>query len=298
MLNLVNGTKSIFEILIDKLKKAKIEYGVSIHWYIMTSLENNDDTIRFFEDNMYFDYGKENITFFKQGVLPMLDEAGKIILESKDKVKFAADGNGGVFKALGAHVLTNMKNKGIEWVYISGVDNILVNFVDEVFLGGTIESKLDIASKSVLKQNPNEKVGLICNKNNKPCVIEYTEIPDNMLNSKKTNGELMLSEANIVSNLFSIHLLEKLVNVPLPYHVAKKKCNMLDKQGEKKMASEPNAYKFETFIFDSYNYVDDVFVMRVKRENEFAPIKNKEGEDSPETACKLYNELYKSDSVS
>jgi len=289
MLNVFGGPKSIFEILIDKLKAVKLKYGVTLHWYIMTSEENNQDTINFFEANDYFKYGKENITFFKQGVLPMLDVDGNVILDTKSQVKFAADGNGGVFSAIAHNILEDIKMRNIKWLYISGVDNILVNYADEVFLGGTIDTGKLIGSKSILKEYAEEKVGVICKKNGKPGVIEYTEIPENLLNEKKEDGELLLCESNIVSNIYSVELLEKIGEKNLPYHVAFKKCDVLDNNGEKISVDTPNAYKFETFIFDSYEYTDDIFILRVKREDEFAPIKNKEGLDSPETAIFAYN---------
>ena len=275
--------KFLFEILVDKLKEANKKYGVIIPWYIMTSEENNSDTIEFFEKNDFFGYDKSCVIFFKQGELPMQDTNGNIILSEKTKIKFASDGNGGVFKALCDNVLEDMKRRDIKYVYFSGVDNILVNFVDSIFLGGMIDKGYIAASKSVEKAYPEEKVGVICKRKGKPAVVEYSELPCEMRDLRYANNELVYADANIVSNIFDIDLISKAGD--LPYHVAKKKCKEYKVDGN---VLEVDGYKYETFIFDIYNKLQDIFVFRVKREEEFAPIKNKEGEDSPETAVKLY----------
>lgn len=292
MLDIFNKQISIFEILCSKLKYAKKIYGTSVHWYIMTSEENNDETEEFFITNNYFEYGKENISFFKQGQLPMLDEDGKVILESKHSIKLAGDGNGGIFKAMSKEVLDEMKENGIEWVYVSGIDNILAEIIDPLLIGLTISNNVMVSSKTILKEDPNEKAGVVCMKNGKPAVIEYTEISEELKSKRKLNGELELCEMNIVSNLFNIKLLEEVKRSKLPYHVAHKKCDLLDSNGDVKTALEPNSYKFEAFIFDIYNYIEDILLLRVKREDEFAPIKNKEGLDSPETAKEMYEKKY------
>ncbi len=283
MLDIFGKRVSIFELLITKLKEANRQYNVTIPWYIMTSEENNSDTIEFFEKNDFFGYDKSCVIFFKQGELPMQDTNGNIILSEKTKIKFASDGNGGVFKALCDNVLEDMKRRDIKYVYFSGVDNILVNFVDSIFLGGMIDKGYIAASKSVEKAYPEEKVGVICKRKGKPAVVEYSELPCEMRDLRYANNELVYVDANIVSNIFDIDLISKAGD--LPYHVAKKKCKEYKVDGN---VLEVDGYKYETFIFDIYNKLQDIFVFRVKREEEFAPIKNKEGEDSPETAVKLY----------
>jgi len=147
--------KSLFEISADTLKRAKTKYDVYIPWYIMTSRENNDDTIKFFESNNYFGYPKENITFFKQGELPMIHENGKILLETKSRIREAADGHGGIFEAMSRNnILADMKKRGVEWIFIGGIDNILLNVVDPLFIGMAAKSKVKAASKTVVKRDP------------------------------------------------------------------------------------------------------------------------------------------------
>lgn len=281
--------KSIFEILCDTMKSYSKEYGIQIPWYIMTSEDNNNDTVKFFEDNNYFEYGKENIKFFKQGQLPMLNTDGKVLLSDKGRVKLAADGHGGIFNCMIKQgMFEDMKNKGIKWVFISGVDNILVKPVDKVLLGLVIEKNVLAGAKSLIKSYPEEKVGVFCKKNGKPSVVEYTEISKEMAEERKENGELKYSESHILSNLFNVEVIEQMSKNSLPYHVAFKKSNYMDKNGEVIVPVEPNAYKFESFLFDAFEKLDDIAILRVKREEEFSPIKNAEGTDSPETAKEMY----------
>lgn len=285
--------KCIFELLCDILKDASKSFETTIPWYLMTSKENNEETKSFFEKNNYFNYGKENIKFFTQGELPMLDLNGKILMENKSLVKQAADGHGGVFEAICKNgVLQDMENKNLEWVYIGGVDNILAKLVDPFLAGVAIVENKVSAGKSVVKVNPEEHVGVFCKRNGKPSVIEYTEITDEMANMRDENGELLYGESHILCNLFNISVLEKLKEEKLPYHVAFKKAQYMDETGNIVKSDKPNAYKFESFIFDAFSDIDNMIVVRGKREEEFAPVKNKEGVDSPETAKELYEKYW------
>lgn len=293
-LDTINGKKYIFEIIIDRLKKAEKQYNVTIPWYVMTSKENHQDTILFLEKNNYFGYNKDKIKFFKQGELPLIDTQGKIILDENAKIKEAADGNGGIYEALSkSGMLQELKQNQIEWIFISGIDNILSNFIDPILLGLTIKENNVIASKSVAKANPQEKVGVFCKMNGKPKIIEYIDLPEEMAEELDENGELMYGEVNIGTYLYNRSVLENLANAKLPYHAAFKKSGYLNANGKFIEPDEPNVFKFETFIFDAFTRYDDMTIMRVKREDEFAPVKNRTGNDSPETAVKLYNEKYK-----
>ena len=285
--------KSIFEAICDVFKDAEKKYDTVIPWYIMTSKENNDETVKFFEKNFCFGYPKEAIHFFKQGELPMVSPTGKILLDENGMVKFAANGHGGVLQSMDeSGIISQMKNSGIEWVFISGVDNVLVKPIDPILLGMSIHNKVLGAVKSIEKINPKEKVGVFCRKNKKVGVVEYTEISEEMANLRDDYGSLVYGDANAIFHLYNIKGLEKVCKMKLPYHTAYKKTTYLDENGKLIEGEEPNALKFETFIFDSYEMLDDVVVLRVKREEEFAPIKNSKGADSPETARKLYKDYY------
>ena len=292
----LDSHKSLFELLSDNLKEEGKKYGVMIPWFIMTSRENNKDTVEFFEKHKYFGYQKnKNIFFFEQGELPMMDTEGKILIGEDGLIKLAADGHGGIYESLVKTKMTNkMRELGAQWVFIGGVDNCLVKMVDPVLMGIAIDKNVTVACKSVVKANPHEKVGVFCKRNGKPNVIEYSEITDEMAEATDENGELLYGESHILCNLFSIDAIERMGAEPLPYHVAYKKAKYIDKDGNLVVPDSPNAYKFEAFLFDAFGEVDDMAVLRVKREEEFAPVKNSDekGVDCPKTARELYKKFY------
>ena len=293
ILNVKPEPKSLFQIIAENLIKANNKYGIILNWYIMTSTENNDETVKYFEDNNYFGYNSENVKFFKQGNLPLLSEDGKLVINSEYRIKYAASGNGTIYQAmLNDGVIDDMKRKGIKWVFIGSVDNALLNMVDPMLLGLTKKRVTEIASKTIVKNSPYEKVGVFCKKNGKPGVIEYSEIPETLIEEVDENGELMYGESHIMCNLYTLDAIEKIANVELPYHSAHKKVDFMQEDGNMFYAKEANGYKYEAFIFDGFELFDDITLYRGKREEDFAPVKNAEGVDSPETATKLYNDFW------
>lgn len=285
----VNPAQSLFEIFCNQLKEVQTKYGVTIPWYIMTSKENNKATKEFFEKNNYFKYPKDSINFFIQGEIPMLDKNGKILLTEEGLIKRGANGHGGIFEAMFSEgVVDDLKKREIEWVFVVPVDNPLVKMADELMLGCAKKNNVLAIGKSIVKASPEEKVGVFCKRNNRPSVIEYTEITKEMAEKRDNNGELVYGESHINCNLFNIKAIEKIGADKLPYHTAVKKATYINEKGELIKSEEPDCYKFETFIFDSFGKIDNMIVLRGKREEEFAPVKNKEGVDSPETAIKLY----------
>lgn len=286
--------KYLFEILADKLKEENKKYNVTIPWYIMTSSENDGEIRKFFIENKNFGYNSEYIKFFKQENLPLITENKKLIIDKNKLIKEAANGNGGIFNSMYKNkILEDMKQREIKWIFISSIDNILLKVADTTLIGLAEDKKVEIATKSLVRNSPDEKVGAICKKNNKIKVIEYSEMSDEMKNKTNEDGELTFSESHIMCNLFSLKALNNLANKKLPYHIAHKKADYLNDKGELVKVDTPNAYKFETFIFDSWTYFDDIAILRGKREEDFAPIKNKEGVDSPKTAVELYNNYIK-----
>lgn len=289
-----DGGKYLFEIIVDTLKRAREEYGVTIPWYIMTSNENNEDTVSFLEENNYFGYPKEYVYIFEQGKLPLLDEQGKLLVGKDGIIKEASNGNGGIFNSmLKKGAIEDMDKRGIEWVFIGSVDNILLKNVDVLLLGLTASRGNQIGTRTVLKRSPDEKVGVLCKQNNRVKVIEYTELPDDIAGITDDNGELVFGESHIMCNLFNINAVKRSSTKELEYHVAFKKSNYLDKEGNLIEPDKANAYKFEQFIFDSFKLFDDIAILRGKREEDFAPVKNMAGDDSPETAKKLYENYWK-----
>ena len=285
--------KYLFEILSENLKEANNKYGVTIPWYIMTSKDNNDETLNFLEKNNYFGYPKSEVILFKQGELPLIDENGRLLINKDMKIKEASDGNGGVFSSLRTTgMLSDMKERNIKWVFIGGVDNVILKMADVILLGMAIKKGVQIASKSVVKANPHEKVGVFCKMNGQPKVIEYSELPEKMAEEVDDDGELKYGESHIMCNLFSIDAIEKVSKEVLMYHSAFKKNSYIDENGREIIPEEPNSYKFESFIFDSFEFFDDIAILRGKREDDFAPVKNKEGVDSPKTAKELYEKYW------
>lgn len=219
---------------------------------------------------------------------------GKCLYGKDFKIKEASDGNGGVFSSLRTTgILDDMKKRNIKWIFIGGVDNVLLKMVDITLLGMAIDRNVEIASKSIVKANPHEKVGVFCKMNNHPKVIEYSELSKEMAEAVDKNGNLLFGESHVMCNLFSINAIEKISGEPLIYHSAFKKNSYIDENGVEIVPEEPNSYKFESFIFDSFEIFEDIAILRGKREEDFAPVKNKEGIDSPETAKKLYEEYWK-----
>ncbi len=286
----LNGkTKSLFEIIVDKLRNAHEKYNVYLNCYIMTSPENNKETVAFFEKNNYFNYPKEYIKFFMQEDLPLLNKEGKLILGEDGLIKLASEGNGGIFYSMAKKgIIEDMKSKKIKWIFIGSVDNLLVKYVDTLLLGLAIKQNVNIATRTVIKNSPNERVGVLCKKNGRVKVIEYTEVPKEMMVATDEAGEFLYGESHIMCNLFSLEAIEKASTKELKYHVAVKKIKYIDENGKLVNPTEPNCYKFEKFVFDSFGLFDEIAILRGKREEDFAPIKNAEGQDSPETAKKLY----------
>ena len=285
--------KYLFEILAENLKDANSKYNTTIPWYIMTSKENNEETINFLEKNNYFGYPKESVKIFTQGELPLLDMQGHFLINKDMKIKEASDGNGGTYSSLRASgCLADMKEKGIKWIFIGSVDNALLKMADTTLLGMAIEKNVQIASKSVVKANPHEKVGVFCKMNGHPKVIEYTELPEKMAEEVDDNGELKYGESHIMCNLYTIDAIEKISKEPLMYHSAFKKNSYIDENGKEIVPEKENSYKFESFIFDAFEFFDDIAILRGKREDDFAPVKNKEGVDSPRTAKELYEKYW------
>ena len=285
--------KYLFEILAENLKEANQKYNTVIPWYIMTSKENNKETVEFLEKNNYFGYPPNSVTLFIQNEMPLVDTEGKLLINKDFKIKEASDGNGGTYSSLKASgCLADMKEKGIKWIFVGGVDNVLLKMADVTFLGMARDLGYEIASKSVVKANPHERVGAFCKINGRPKIIEYAELPEKMAEEVDINGELKYGESNIMCHLYTIDAFEKISKENLIYHSAFKKNSYLDENLKEVIPQFPNSYKFESFIFDAFELFDDMGLLRVKREEEFAPVKNKEGADSPKTAKELYEKYW------
>lgn len=289
-LKLAHAKKSLFEILCDNLKNVNTLYNVDIPWYIMTSEKNNQATIQFFEENQYFIYPHKNIHFFKQEKLPVTDVNGKLMLSELFLINEASNGNGDVYRALKKNnIIKKLKADGIKWIFICGIDNILVKPVDPLFLGLTINKNYKIASKSIFKEDASSIEAVFVNRNGHPSILLPDELSVGMGDLKNTNGDYLYRDTNALCHLFNISALEKCSDIELPYHRAYKKNTFINYEGMKEIPNTPNTFKFEKFIFDAFEHFDDMLLFRVDKDKEFAPIKDL---DSMDKSTKLYEKKF------
>ena len=295
MLDLSPIKKSLFQIMAEDIKRNNEKYNTIIPWYIMTSEDNDFQTKNFFEINDYFEYPKEMIKFFKQDKLPLIDVTGKLILQEPYLIKEASNGNGNVFKALKENnLIQDLEAKNIKWISFGGIDNVLLKNFDPLFLGLTIGKNLKIGSKSIFKKEPLEKTAVYCKKNGKPAILDYDDINLELSESKLTNTNTYLyREANMLSHIMSIDAVKKVSTIDLIYHRAYKKNSFVNFEGVKQVPDKPNTFKFENFIFDAFAYFDDMLLLRVDENEEFAPIKDFTGIYNPDTAIEKYTNYYK-----
>lgn len=286
--------KSLFQLQAERLLRLSRQAGKAIPWYIMTSEENHAETTAFFKDRRYFGLPERDVTFFKQGQLPVVDAEGRILLAAKGRLSQGPNGNGGCFLALrDSGALEDMRRRGVEYVFFYSVDNALVKVCDPHFIGYAMAAGLPAASKAVVKAGPEEKVGVLCTRGGRPSVVEYSEMTPEMLGARDAAGRLRFESANIAIHLFTRAFLERSASADLPYHVAHKKIAYAGADGSPVTPTSPNAYKFELFMFDLFPLAEGMAGLLVKREEEFAPVKNRDGVDSPASARALMLGLHK-----
>lgn len=278
----------IFEMLINNLLDVVKETGAWVPLYIMTSEKNNDDTIAFLKEKNYFGYNPDYVEFFVQEMAPAAAFDGKIYLEGKDRISTSPNGNGGWFISfVKAGLCEKAKAKGVEYINIFAVDNVCQRMADPCFVGAMIDGGYRSASKVVSKANPEEKVGVLCLEDGKPSIVEYYELSEDMRYETRENGELAYKYGVILNYLFNIEDLEKNLENNLTVHIVKKKIAHIDEQGNEVKPETENGYKFETLVLDMIHMMDNCLAYEVVREKEFAPIKNKTGVDSVDTAKEL-----------
>jgi len=276
---------SIFECLINNLKDVCTACGAYVRLFIMTSDKNDEATRTFFTEHGYFGYPQEYVRFFKQDMAPCTDLNGKILLEGKGKIAFSPNGNGGCFSSLKhAGLFDEAKRFGVEWINVFAVDNVLQKIADPVFVGATSLSGAACGAKCVRKCSPAERVGVLCLRGGLPDVIEYYELPEELANARDEAGELLYSYGVILNYLFRADKLEEIMDREIPVHIAKKKIPSLDERGEAVQPTEENGYKYETLIVDLVRLMGSCLPYEVVREREFAPVKNRTGVDSVESA--------------
>lgn len=278
----------IFEMLIRNLMDVVNKTGVWVPLYIMTSEKNNDDTINFFEEMNYFGYDKNYVDFFIQEMAPAASFDGKIFLEAKDRISTSPNGNGGWFISfVKSGLCEKAKKAGVEYINIFAVDNVCQRMADPCFVGAMLDGGYRSAAKVVSKAFPEEKVGALCLEDGKPSIVEYYELTKEMAYQKKENGDYAYKYGVILNYLFNIEDLEKNLEKNLAIHIVKKKIAHVDENGNTVKPETENGFKFETLVLDMVHMMDNCLAYEIVREKEFAPIKNKTGVDSVESAREL-----------
>eukprot|EP01088_Endostelium_zonatum_P008567 TRINITY_DN21712_c0_g1_i1.p1 TRINITY_DN21712_c0_g1~~TRINITY_DN21712_c0_g1_i1.p1 ORF type:complete len:535 (-),score=132.91 TRINITY_DN21712_c0_g1_i1:45-1547(-) len=298
---LLPSHKSLFQIQAEKLialqnliqKRLNLSNPLQIPWYIMTSKPTDKPTREFFSSNNYFGLSASQVTFFEQEVLPCLTNTGKIIMESGHNVALTPNGNGGLYTSMYRNnILSDMKSKGIEYVYQYCVDNILIRMLDPVFIGFMNITNSDVALKILSKTAPDERVGVLCMKDGIPTIIEYSEVTDNVRNQRNVDGKLRFAAGHICMNGFSRAFIENLIDSStgqlkeaIPYHIAVKDIKAAGEAGEDKGRIAKGAWKLEQFVFDVFPKSERIRAWEVEREDEFSPLKNNDGaaSDNPRT---------------
>ena len=269
-----------------KILARTIRYGRAIPFYVMTSEANNAATVKCFEENDYFGLNPDDVFFFTQGMWPGMTQDGKIILDAPGHVFMSPDGHGGLIAALKkSGALDDMKKRGIKSVFFFQVDNPLVEIADPAFIGYHVLNKSEYSLKLCAKRDPKEKVGVPMQFGKTFRMVEYTEMTDEQCNRKGKDGQLYFLYGSPAIHVFDRAFLQREAGKPMPLHLAFKKIPFVDAKGQVVKPDAPNGYKFEKFIFDILPNAKAAAFLAFDQKDEFSPVKNAEGGDSPAT-CK------------
>jgi UDP-N-acetylglucosamine/UDP-N-acetylgalactosamine diphosphorylase len=278
----------LFEVFAKKIAFTGKHYGAPVHWLIMTSLVNHEQTVTFFEEHQYFGLDPEQVHIFSQGLMPAVDFDGKLILGSKSSLAMAPDGHGGSLRALrNSGMVAMMKEKGIEMISYFQVDNPLVRCLDPYFIGFHAQGHSEMSSKMIPKTYPLEKVGHFCDYEGRMMVVEYSDLPVEFQEQVTETGELRFLAGSIALHIFDVNFVEKLggtdTSFRLPFHKAEKKIPHVDAEGNTVKPEFPNGVKFEMFVFDALPFAANPVLIETLRDEDFSPVKSAEGNDSPAT---------------
>ena len=279
----------IFQRLFENLLEVVEKCGKPVPFFIMTSEKNDKDTRDFLESKKYFGYDKNYVKFFVQEMAPCVSLDGKILLEEKGKIATSPNGNGGWFSDLMKNEETRefLEKSNVKWINFFAVDNVLQRIADPVFIGATLDGGYQVGAKTIRKVDPYEKVGVMCKKNGRPSVIEYIDLTEEMAHQTDEDGERVYNFGVILNYIFNLNLLKEIKDKKIPVHVVTKKVECIDEEGMAVKPEQPNAHKFEMLNVDLVEFADSCLTFEVEREKEFAPIKNKTGVDSVESAQAL-----------
>ena len=281
--------RTLFRIHAEKILSLRRRYGSELPLYVMTSEMNREATERFWRERDRLGLGEEGVRFFTQGLMPVVDVNGKMLLERPERVFASPDGHGGVVRALRrTGALAEMRDRGVEHVFYFQVDNPLVKVADALFLGRHVVAGSEFSLKVLRKRDAAEKLGVWALQDGVPAVVEYSDIPPELASSTLPDGRLRFWAGSIAIHAFSVSFLERLGRgVRLPFHRAVKKVRYVERSGER----EGECIKFESFVFDALAHAKHAVAVETTRD-EFSPVKNAVGEDSVMTARADLVELY------
>ncbi len=291
----VNG-KPLFQVFAEYIQKVQQEYGATVPWYVMTSPINDTQTREFFKEHDFFGLDQENVTFFSQGTMTSIGRDGKVLLAEKGKLAENPDGHGGSLKALyKSGAVDDMEGRGVNQISYFQVDNPNVKCLDPLFIGLHALDGAGMSSKMLEKVGPKEKVGNFVQVDGRIQIIEYSDIPDELAEARSDDGSLQFNAGSIAIHVISTGFVKQLNEgeggFALPFHRADKKVPHINLEtGERIEPDEANAVKLEMFVFDALPLAETSIILETDRVEEFAPIKNAEGDDSPETSRKLQSQ--------
>ncbi len=281
----------IFERIVSNLMDVTSAADTPIHLFIMTSDKNHETTVSFFNEHNFFGYDSNYVHFFKQDMAVATDTEGKVYMDSKFHIADSPNGNGGWFiSMINAGLLDIIDKDGIEYLNVFAVDNVLQRIADPLFIGAMLERGVSCGAKVVKKSAPDEKVGVMCLKDKAPSVVEYYELTEELMNTLDESGERAYNYGVILNYTFKTDILKEISSANLPWHVVEKKIPYINEDGNLISPETPNGYKYETLILDMVEMFDSCIPFEVVRNREFAPIKNKTGVDSIESARELLKE--------
>lgn len=281
----------IFQRLIENLLDVVHQAQAWIPLYVMTSDKNHETTVAFFKEKEYFGYHADYVTFFMQDMAPASDYDGKVYMEAKHKISTSPNGSGGWFLSMMKWgVADKAREAGVEWLNVFAVDNVLQRIADPCFVGATIATNSAVGAKVVRKNAPDERVGAMCMEDGRPSIVEYYDMTEELMAAKDENGEPAYDFGVILNYLFRVKDLQEIVDRKLPLHIVEKKIPYLNEKGELVKPDVPNGYKFEQLVLDMIHELDSCLPYEVVRNREFAPVKNRTGIDSVESARELCKE--------
>lgn len=291
--------KPLFQVFAEKIRAAGIRYGRPLHWFIMTSHANHAATEAFFAAHGFFGLDPQRVHFFRQGRMPAVDFEGRILLEGRDAIALSPDGHGGSLRALErSGSLDLMRDEGIDALSYFQVDNPLIRVIDPEFIGWHLLRGSEMSSKMVPKAYPEEKVGHFCVQDGKVVVIEYSDLPPALQRETDSAGRLRFIAGSIAIHILDREFIRRQACArpgleggdadpngrgSLPFHRADKKVATIDAEGRPVKPDRPNGVKFEMFVFDALPFARNPVVIETRRENDFSPVKNATGVDSPQT---------------